>query len=139
MKIKWSWIIVLALGGFITMIVSFGIRMMNSDSELYEGDYYQKGENYSAHMKQERLGHSINAEYLESKSVLEISHDSIAIKLSSVTLIKLSDAGQDRLIRNSGNPSTTLRVPLGELQGENWIAEIRGTIGEEAFFKKIRL
>ena len=134
MKFNWSTILVIAMAVFIVLIVGMGIRMASSSSELYEQDYYAKGEDHAIRMEQEKVGSQLTITYDYKVKGLLVQHKNKSLNVEEVVLRKMANSKEDFKIRPTSSDTILLTLSSGA-----WVAEIQGTVDGLPFFKKMSI
>jgi hypothetical protein len=138
MKIKWSYILVIAMAVFIVMVVAMGIKMASSSSELYETDYYEKGEDHATRMQEEALAKQVNLTFERNESQLRVEFLNGAGEVHEIRCLKLSDSKSDFIINVEKETIKEKTFPI-TLSTGIWVIELKGVINKENFFKKLEL
>ena len=138
MKIKWSYILVIAMSIFILMVVAMGIKMASSNSELYEKDYYEKGEEHATRMQEETLAKQVTLTFLRSASQLRVEFTNGAGEVHEIRCLKLSDSKSDFVISGENKAFNEKIFPF-RLSTGIWVIEVKGVINNQKFFKKLEL
>ena len=138
MKVSWNIILIVAMICFIVMIVSMGVRMATSSSELYERDYYEKGEDHAQRMEKESVSEEVTISYDSSSQMLNIDFGIEEGSISSIRGLKLSNSAQDFKFKPDQKQFRTAAYPL-ELSQGIWVLEVKGERKGEAFFKKLNV
>lgn len=136
MKLNWSHILIIGMSAFIIFIVTMGIRMSTSNSELYESDYYKKGEEYGKRMDQEKIAKDVILKFNHASNSIEINYQSDQGTVEKVKCFKLSNAEDDMVIVPKDPSSATIALPLSK---GIWVLEVYGEIKGKKFFKKLEL
>ncbi|MFY0643979.1 MAG: hypothetical protein JXR19_05895 [Bacteroidia bacterium] len=123
---------------FITMIVAMGIRMATSSSELYERDYYEKGEEHAERMLQESQSGNINLSYDYSFKGLAVDFGDVEGIINQVRCLKLSDSSKDFIYKPDQKRFRTGSLRL-DLSSGIWVLEVTGTRNGQEFFKKLQV
>lgn len=136
MKLDWSKGLIAVMALFIIFIVSMGIRMATSSQELYEQDYYEKGEQHTERMEMEENGKDIKIEYNHVNNSLDVSLDGEA-QILSYKLTFLPDQTRDiyRELENS-TVKDSFGIALNDNTSGIWVIELKGKRAGKYFFKK---
>jgi hypothetical protein len=136
MKISWSNILIIAMGLFIILIVSMGIKMANSTAELYETDYYEQGEDYSNRQDLEAIGSFVDIEI--TRNQLLVNFDSSG-SISQIEFRYLADQHKDTQITfNSSEVVAQQVIDISTYSPGIWVVEIEGLVNDKPFFKKYK-
>ncbi|MBR9861307.1 hypothetical protein GYB22_11280 [bacterium] len=131
----WSKILIITMLVFIGFIVTLGINMANSTSDLYEEDYYQQGEKHETRLALEKVGQNVEVIYQAQAEVLKFNFDSIG-SCSHLDFKNIADKKHDVSIDLSNKNHKESQISVEELSEGLWIVEIEGKVNGEDFFKK---
>lgn len=136
MRFDWSKILIVAMGAFIIMIVSMGIRMATSNQALYEDDYYELGENHTDRMHREEHARFVNVDLNANTQMLTVSFDSTGY-CTRIRLVYLADKSQDKTLEKiDGTSSPSQQFNVGEIRSGSWFVEVSGNVNGNDFFVK---
>lgn len=136
MKLNWSHILIIGMSAFIIFIVAMGIKMSTSNSELYEKDYYKKGEDYAERMDQSKVAQEVEIRFDHAINGIVVNYPNEKGVVEKVKCFKLSNADEDKIILPKDPSSDSMVLSLSK---GIWVLEVYGELNGEKFFKKLEL
>ncbi len=136
---------VIAMAGFITMIITLGVIMSSTEDTVEESDYYEKGLKYEERIEMERHTHTLTElpeiSFSPSKEALEIRMPK-GMKAASagLWLYRPDEAKLDkRPTMDAIIGSESAMIKTGRLQHGLWIAKLSWNDGTKGYYMEKRL
>lgn len=136
MKFNWSHILIAGMAAFIIYIVSMGVKAYQNNEQLYEKDYYEKGEDYAKRMEESKVALDITISYDHGLNGLKVDYKGKDGSIEKVKCFKLSNAEEDKIVKLKDPSAQEFGIELTE---GLWSLEVYGEVGGEKFFKKLQV
>jgi hypothetical protein len=121
---------------FIGFIVSLGIMMAGSKHQLYEEDYYEKGENYEERIQHLKTGQTVSMQFSKEQNSLLLNFQGRGT-YTSLLFRNIADKNKDFMIPGDSHREASQVVDLANLESGTWIVECQGLVNGDSFFKKL--